>query len=81
MVEQASHLDIGGATVALTNILVIFLALRTAQVMTNKNKNENHQPPTFCEQKEKLEKKLPWSKGHQFYRCVHFSILDLNNYL
>ena len=48
MVEQASHLDIGGATVILTDILVIFLVLCTAQVMMN-NKNENQQPLTFCE--------------------------------
>jgi hypothetical protein len=58
MVEQVSHLDIGGATVTLTDILVMFLVLCTAQVMTNKNKNENHQPPTFCERKEKLERRL-----------------------
>jgi hypothetical protein len=62
MVEQASHLDIGGATVTLTDFLVIFLVLCTAQVMTNKKKN--HQLPTFCERKEKLEKRLPGSKGH-----------------
>jgi hypothetical protein len=59
MVEQASHLNIGGATVTFTDLLVIFLVLCTAQVMTNKNKNKNHQPLTFCEQKEKLEKRLP----------------------
>ena len=59
MVEQASHLDIGGATVVLIDILVIFLELCTAQVMTNKNKRENLQPPTFCERKERLEKRLP----------------------
>jgi hypothetical protein len=58
MVEQVSHLDIGGATVTLTDILVMFLVLCTAQVMTNKNENENHQPPTFCERKEKLERRL-----------------------
>ena len=57
-VEQASHLDISGATVILTDILVIFLVLCTAQVMMN-NKNKNQQLPTFCEQKEKLKKRLP----------------------
>ena len=73
MVEQASHLDISGVTVVLTDILVIFLVLCTAQVMMNKNQ----QPPTFCEWKEKLKKRLPWSKGYWFY-C---SVLALNNYL
>ena len=76
MMEQASHLDISGTTVILTDILVMFLVLCTAQVMMN-NKNKNQQLPTFCEQKEKLKKRLPWSKGYQFF-C---SVLALNNYL
>jgi len=80
MVEQASRLNMYAA-VALTDILVIFLVLCTAQVMTNKI--ENHQPPTFCERRGQLEKGLndPQEKGHQVFCCVRLSYLDLNSHL
>ena len=69
MVEQASHLDIGGATFVLTDILVIFFVLCTAQVMMN-NKNKNQQPLTFC-------KKRSTKKGYHDQKVTDFSVLFL----
>lgn len=75
VVEQVGHLDIGSAAVALTDILVMCLVFCTAQVMTNKI--ENHQLPTFCEQREQLEKRLNslQRKGHQGRCYVDFLFL------
>ena len=75
MVEQVGHLDIGSAAVALTDILVMCLVFCTAQVKMNKI--ENHQPLTFCERREQLEKRLNslQRKGRQVFCCVHFLFL------